>query len=299
MYSWGDSLEDWARPGAYSFDSARRVDRAKDAARARASGPRTFKHSRADMGLVDPKKHLVTQSPTPLVIAVDVTGSMARWPFEIFDRLPLLYNTLSQYRPELEVCFAAIGDAYCDRWPLQATGFAKGFNLETQLKGLYGEGGGGDEPESYGLFAWWLANHVTLQKTARKPFLIVYGDATMHPEVSVDEVNSLLGDEISQPVDSIAAWRKVAATWDVWFLRRAGKAGDRIDKQWSRAISRQKIVHIHDEQRAVDYAMGLIARQWGHFEDFKKNMSARHSDRKVADLAKRLTRLLPDTGRSA
>ena len=33
---------------------------------------------------------------------------MASWPFEIFDRLPLLYNTLSQYREDLEICFAAI-----------------------------------------------------------------------------------------------------------------------------------------------------------------------------------------------
>ena len=36
---------------------------------------------------------------------------MASWPFEIFDRLPLLFNTLSQYREDLEICFAAIGDA--------------------------------------------------------------------------------------------------------------------------------------------------------------------------------------------
>ena len=46
-----------------------------------------------------------------------MTGSMANWPFEIFDRLPLLYNTLSQYREDLEICFAAIGDAGVDRSP--------------------------------------------------------------------------------------------------------------------------------------------------------------------------------------
>ena len=34
-----------------------------------------------------------------------MTGSMQTWPAEIFDRLPLLYNTLAQYRPDLEVLF--------------------------------------------------------------------------------------------------------------------------------------------------------------------------------------------------
>ena len=43
---------------------------------------------------------------------------------------------------------------------------------------------------------------------------------------------------------------------------------------------------IEDEQRAVDYAMGLIARAWGHFGDFQDNMRARQSDDKVEALSK-------------
>ncbi|MBT6357068.1 MAG: hypothetical protein HOJ58_03055, partial [Chloroflexi bacterium] len=33
-----------------------------------------------------------------------------------------------------------------------------------------------------------------------------------------------------------------------------GKIGDKVDKMWGKAIGEQKIFHIQDEQRAVDYA---------------------------------------------
>lgn len=285
MYSWNDSLEDWARPGAYRFDSARRSERARDAAAAAAAGPRTYGASAPDETVVDPRKRIVTQSKAPLIVAVDVTGSMAAWPAEIFDRLPLLYNTLSQYRPELEICFAAIGDAAFDRWPLQVTQFTHGFALETELKALYGEGGGGDEPESYELFAWWVNNHVTLHaEITDRPFLIVFGDAPMHPRVLKNQVRRVVGDNLQQDLDSIETWHKLTETWDAWFLRRKGKRDDRTQKQWSDAVGAQHIVMMEDEQRAVDYAMGLIARRWGHLDDFEANMGARQSDAKVTRL---------------
>ena len=45
-------------------------------------------------------------------------------------------------------------------------------------------------------------------------------------------------------------------------------------------------MHIQDEQRAVDYAMGLIARAWGHFGDFQDNMRARQDESKVLEVSK-------------
>ena len=288
MYSWGDTMDDWARPGAYRFDSARAAVRALDAGRAAEAGPRTYEVSGPDMARVDPRKHLFTRSANPVVVAVDVTGSMARWPFEIFDRLPLLSNTLTQYRPDCELAFAAIGDAGCDRWPLQVTRFAQGYDLEEELKALYGEGGGGDEPESYGLFAAFMAGHAPLPETPEKPFLIVFGDAHMHPQVPKAQLAHFLGDQARQDLQSEDLWRQVCRRWNVWFLRRAGKPGDSIDQQWGKAIGAQQILHIHDEPRAVDYAMGLVARAWGHFPDFRANMAARQDEHAVRTLERRL-----------
>lgn len=292
MYSWGDDTSDWAKPGTYAYSGSTKATRDEDAKKAKSAGPRAY----VDRGgpneqLTSAKKLIKTDSPNPLIVGVDVTGSMQRWPFEIFDRLPLLYQTLSQYRPDLEISFVAIGDARCDRWPLQCTSFSKGFELDQNLKALHGEGGGGDAPESYGLFAWWVHTHVTV-KTNERPFLIVFGDATMHDQVLEGEVRHVLGDELAQPVNATAIWRQVSRTWNTWFLRRpGGTKGDGVDQQWSSAIGAQQIVHMDDEQRAVDYAMGLVARSWGHFDDFKVNMTARQDEGKVRSVATRLDAL--------
>lgn len=290
MYSWSDSLEDWALPGAYKYNSTGAARRRSEASKADKEGPRTY-HSRSgpQWNLVDPNRTRATSSTNPLVVAVDVTGSMQRWPFEIFDRLPLLYNTLSQYREDLEVLFVAIGDARYDRWPLQVTEFAKGYALEQQLKALYGEGGGGDEPESYGLFAYWLNRQVKLQSDPQeKPFLIVFGDAPMHTQVTAKEIRSVLPKEKTEGSSAAREWAHVNRTWNTWFLRRQGKQGDAIDRQWSAAMGHQQILHIQDEPRAVDLAMALIARHWGFLSDFQANMSARQTRSAVKKLMQKV-----------
>jgi len=307
MYAWSDDTSDWYGAAGYSFGEAGKEARDEAARRAAEAGPRAYgAHHAPNPAVVDPRKRIRTESKNPLVVAVDVTGSMARWPFEIFDRLPLLYNTLSQYREDLEICFGAIGDAGVDRWPLQVTEFAHGYDLEQQLNALYGEGGGGDAPESYGLFAWWVEHHVEAPN-AEKPFLVVFGDAPMHRTIPKEQVVRLLGETAPQEgsstwtgklasllssgdaYDAIAAWQRIAQSWDVWFLRRpTGRRGDDVDRQWAEAIGKERVFHIDDEQRAVDYAMGLVARAWGRFGDFQENMRARQAEAKVKSVAERI-----------
>jgi hypothetical protein len=298
MYSWDDDTSSWYGKGKYRYKPGGSDKRKAAAERAAAHGPRTYGEKRGpNEKIIDPRKHARTESANPLIIAIDVTGSMANWPFEIFDRLPLLYNTLSQYREDVEICFAAIGDANCDRWPLQVTSFASSFDLEQLLASLFGEGGGGDAPESYGLFAQWVNSHVQIPRLSEPPFLIVFGDVTMHPVTPMGQIAHYLGDKVGRDVDSIKAWQRVTKTWNTWFLRRpTGKPGDRVDKQWDQAIGGQKILHIEDEQRAVDYAMGLVARAWGHFPDFQDNMRARQSEEKVVSVSKPIAMKCPRCG---
>ena len=287
MYSWDEDTSSWYGEGTYSYGSGGSAKRTAAAKRAKAHGPRTYEKKRGpNEKVIDPKKRIRSESANPLIIAVDVTGSMASWPFEIFDRLPLLYNTLSQYRDDLEISFAAIGDAAVDQWPLQVTTFASGFDLEQLLGSLYGEGGGGDAAESYGLFAHWVNTHVEIPNASESPFLVVFGDVTMHSKVPKEQIAHYLGDRAGRDVDAIKTWGQISKTWNTWFMRRpTGKPGDQVDKQWGKAIGEQKIFHIQDEQRAVDYAMGLIARAWGHFGDFQDNMRARQSEEKVAEVS--------------
>jgi hypothetical protein len=298
MYTWDEDTSGWYGAATYRYGATGADKRGAAAARASKHGPRTYEAKGGpNEKIVDPRKHISTGSQNPLIIAVDVTGSMASWPFEIFDRLPLLYNTLSQYRPDLEICFAAIGDAAVDRWPLQVTTFASGFDLEQLLGSLYGEGQGGDAPESYGLFAHWVDTHVTIPKASETPFLIVFGDVTMHPKIPRQQIARYLGDDVRRDVDAVDVWQQIAKTWNTWFLRRpTGRQGDAVDKQWGEAIGAQKVFRIEDEQRAVDYAMGLIARAWGNFGDFQDNMRARQTEDKVKEVSKPIEMMCPRCG---
>jgi len=298
MYSWNEDTSSWYGSGTYKYGTKGSTKRKSSAKRAEAHGPRTYeKKSQPNKKIIDPRKTVSTDSINPLIIAVDVTGSMADWPFEIFDRLPLLYNTLSQYREDLTICFAAIGDAAVDRWPLQVTTFADGFDLEQLLSSLYGEGGGGDAPESYGLFAHWVNTHVEIPNVEEPPFMIVFGDVNMHPKVSHNFIKQQLGDQVGRNVDAIKAWKAVTENWNTWFLRRpTGSPGDKVDQQWANAIGEKKIFHIQDEQRAVDYAMGIIARAWGQFPNFQTNMLARQSQEKVDLVSKPIEMICPRCG---
>src|SRR5580698_5664617 len=77
MYGWGDDTSDWATPGVYKFDAGSAKARSADAERAAAGWPRTYHdEGRPNTQLTDPKKMISSSSKDPLLVAVDVTGSM-------------------------------------------------------------------------------------------------------------------------------------------------------------------------------------------------------------------------------
>lgn len=291
MYSWGGSTSDWRGRGDYKFDSARAPYLDRLGADADRKGPRSYaRRSEPEMKLVDPRgKTISSDSKNPLVIAVDVTGSMASWPGEIFDRLPLIYQTLSQYegKDDLEICFAAIGDATCDQYPLQVNDFGKGLDLEERVKALCPEGGGGGQiSESYELFAYFMQEHCKTPN-AQSPFLIMCGDEKFYENVDPRQVAHYVGDKLQARLEAREIWKGLLQRFDVYFLHKPyGERGNAmIDQEvvehWGEAIGRQKIIELPSSERAVDIALGLIAKKWGEYEDFKKSLDARHDDDEV------------------
>lgn len=284
MYAWGDDMSNWVRPAAYKYKGGRaaKAKRREDKKRSAQKGGRSYlRRSEPNMDLVSPfGRKLSTESTTPLVVAVDVTGSMSSWPAEIFDRLPLLYQTLSQYRPDLEISFAAIGDATSDSYPLQVTDFAAGVSLEDQLNAIYGEGGGGGgRRESYELFAYYLLTQ-TRAPNAERPYLIIYGDEGFYPEVASSQLRYYLGGRERRNRDSLEVFGALCEAWNVFHLRKPygtpGSTHDaEIQAQWAQAIGPERVVELPSAERAVDLALGLIARGWGHYDDFEENLNAR------------------------
>ena len=116
MYTWDDDGSSWYGTGRYAYSPATAAKRAKESERASASGPRTYAaRSGPNETLVDPRRTVSTDSTNPIVIAVDVTGSMANWPFEIFDRLPLLFNLRRDPFEKAKIGSNTYEDWYIDR----------------------------------------------------------------------------------------------------------------------------------------------------------------------------------------
>jgi (2Fe-2S) ferredoxin len=297
MYGWGGaSPKSWKGKGSYDFGSARaKYDKA--AVDAGATGPRTYSFSRTpDMSLVDAKgKVLSSDSTDPLIIAVDVTGSMSSWPGEIFDRLPLLYQTLAKYRPNIEIAFAAIGDATCDNYPLQVTDFSKDIKqLEANLKALGCEGGGGGHiTESYELFGHFMDTHCKTPN-ATSPFLLIYGDETFYDGINPKQVKHFIGDKIDSGLESKVMWQNLMQKFNVYFLQKHYgndelNVTEEVRGRWGSVIGLQRVIELPFEidgedgrmpgyQRAVDIGMGLVAKHWGEYMDFGKSLDARHDD---------------------
>ncbi|MBI4141184.1 hypothetical protein HY485_05085, partial [Candidatus Woesearchaeota archaeon] len=285
MYSWGDDTATWKNAGAYDYGDAKRGYFEELKKEASIKGSRTYSKKKGpNLELVDPKgKNLATESENPIIVMVDGTGSMQTWPAEIFDRLPLFYQTLSKYKDGIEVSFSVIGDANIDQAPCQITPFGKGTTLDDYLKGLHPEGGGGPGiRESYELWAHFVNEHVKTPK-ATSPFMIIMGDEKFYDQISPEQAKHYLGDTIQAPIDAKTVWKSLAQKFDIYLLRKeyAGH-DDEIKAQWAEAIGPQKIIPVYEPTRVVDVAMGIIAKRWGKFGDFKTNLSARQDDGGIA-----------------
>ncbi|MBI4095404.1 MAG: hypothetical protein HY438_00935 [DPANN group archaeon] len=285
MYTWGDDISTWKRPGSYDYGSAKRayVDPTKPAS------PRSYSRrvDGPDMGVVDPKKDISSDSKNPVIVGIDCTGSMQEWPAEIFDRLPLFCQTLAKYKPDVEIAFAVIGDANSDEYPLQVAKFGKGTELDTILKSFYPEGGGGGQHfESYELFAHYVQNHVKTPN-AVSPFLLVMGDEGFYKQVDPAQARHYMGDNLQGPEDSAGIWKSLTQKYDTYLLHKEyenAALDTEITEQWSGVLGGQKVLRVPSKERAVDVALGLIAKKWGNYSDFTKNMGSRHGSGTVASV---------------
>lgn len=282
MYGWGsDDALGWKKPNAFKYDSAKApyLDELKK--EADEKGPRTYSTKlQPDMAVVDPKnKRLIVQSKNPIIWGIDGTGSMQMWPAEIFDRLPLFYQTAMTWRDDVEALFTVVGDGKWDKWPLQVPCFGKGTTLDEHLKALHGEGGGGPGiKESYELWAYFMTEHVETPH-AVKPLMFLACDEKFYDTLPAEQIKKYTGDEVQGPLDGRTILKKLADKYDLYVLRKSYSGKDEeIIAQWREIVEPQRIVPVYDMTRVVDIALGITAEKWGFQEDFEKNIAARQDE---------------------
>lgn len=142
----------------------------------------------------------------PVILALDVTGSMGKIPHQLIrDGLPKIVTRLQQYGiADPAILFAAIGDHECDRAPLQIGQFESSDDLLDQwLETVWLEGmGGGNQGESYGL-AWYFSGfhtvHDHMEKRGHRGYLITVGDEPNLRSYPASSIGEIMKDNVKQP----------------------------------------------------------------------------------------------------
>src|SRR5678816_3404642 len=145
-----------------------------------------------------------------IIISLDVTGSMGRVVRGIHGDLPRLHELLlgHRYVPHPQIMFAAVGDATCDRVPLQVGQFESDNRMDQNLENMILEGGGGGQKtESYELMLYVAAKHTAIdcwEKRKHKGYLFIIGDEMAYPQVKADIIRNTLGESVQDlPLDAV------------------------------------------------------------------------------------------------
>jgi hypothetical protein len=252
-------------------------------------------------------ENVTTKSSSPLIIVIDETGSMGDWPATIFSKLPYLENEGKEYLgDDFEICFMAIGDAYCnEKYPLQVRPFAKGTELKDRLTELVIEGGGGGQTtETYELAALFAAEKIDLPN-AVKPIMIFIGDEQCYNSISPDHAERLLGIKLEKTLTTAAVFKKLKEKFSVYLVRKAyGTAGDnsmsaddkRITEDWAQYLGHDHIANLPKADRVVDVIFGILAKESGRIAYFNHEIEDRQDDDQVKTVYKSLATIHKLTG---
>ena len=164
---------------------------------------------------------------TPIIIAVDETGSMGVLA-ETIVKKSLAEIVLGIYQhlpvPDPHIMLAGVGDAYSDRAPYQPTQFeAEVDPLTKQIEQIFLEGnGGGNGGESY-LMAWYHAAYKTkidsMIKRGRKGYLFTIGDEEPHFTLTKDQIKRFFGDDVEADLDAHELLAAASEFYEVFHLK--------------------------------------------------------------------------------
>lgn len=217
---------------------------------------------------------IATESLSPLVIACDVTGSFGTWPQVIFSKLPYLDLEGKEYLgADMEISFCAVGDTTSDNFPLQVQRFGSGPPLKDNLSALKIEGGGGGGScESYEIAALYYARNVDMPN-AVKPVLVFIADEAPYAVVTRTAAKSAKVDlERDIGVDQVFA--ELKARFSVYLVHKPYTVGN-TRAEWVRLLGEDRIADLQDPERVVDVIFGLLARETGRVDYFRKEIEAR------------------------
>ena len=213
---------------AYAFKKKRRVrdDGAVDMAD--FSGAQEVFTSRRLHGDLDPKNIVRECCDTeehpetvPVILALDVTGSMGSSAMEVAKMLSVIMTRLYQEVRDVEFCVMGIGDLAYDDAPIQMSQYESDIRIAEHLDKVFFEGGGGGNSfESY-TAAWYMAaRHTKLdcRKRGNKGLIITLGDEPCNPYLPRKPLARATGDALQDDVQSKDLYAEASEGFDIFHI---------------------------------------------------------------------------------
>ena len=237
---------------------------------------------------VDSEEH---PNAFPIIIGLDVTGSMGRIPYELItNSLPqIMKKIMDEGVKDPQVCFLGIGDSRCDNAPLQVGQFESSDELmEKWLKLVYLEGhGGGNGGEDYGL-AWYFAARCTsvdsFKKHGRKGVVITIGDEPVHMTISRNAIKELFGSAEAN-VNVVDLLNEARSEWDIYHINVPDYSGRKaLTKSCWNELLQDKVLHIEaDTKEAI--ADGIVGAILNSYKDADSGTNVDKSGTSNSDVA--------------
>ena len=157
----------------------------------------------------------------PVILALDVTGSMGDSAAEVAKKLNEIMTSLYDQVKDVEFLIMGIGDLSYDAAPIQASQFESDIRIAEQLDKIYFEGGGGGNSfESY-TAAWYFGlRHTDLDcwKRGKKGVIITMGDEPMNPYRPGRRPAEVTGDTVQGDIETNSLYDETIEKFDIYHL---------------------------------------------------------------------------------
>lgn len=206
---------------------------------------------------------------TPLIVAIDVTGSMGIIADVIARKgLGTLFTSILDRKPitNPHLMFMAVGDANCDRAPLQVSQFEADNRIVEQLTQIFIEhGGGGNNFESYN-FPWYFAanhtQHDSLIKRGKRGYLFTIGDEEAPKNLTTDQIKKFVGDDLEREQSTAEMLQDAQRAYDVFHIiieegSHARANMDKVVSGWTNLLG-QRAIRLSDHTKLAETIVSII-----------------------------------------
>lgn len=161
------------------------------------------------------------QNTIPVILGLDVTGSMGGAAVEVAKKLNVVMTSLYEKIADVEFMIMGIGDLAYDNAPIQASQFESDIRIAEQLDKIYFEGGGGGNSyESY-TAAWYFGiRHTKLDcwNRGRKGIIITMGDEPLNPYLPKDPLSRVTGDNLQGDIETKELYEETRRKFNIYHL---------------------------------------------------------------------------------